>query len=62
MCRMTYSRTLLATSLWLLVGFQSVVAQKVTLYKSNGETIKCSISELDSIVFAPEEPVVGTHE
>ena len=62
MCRKSYSRTLLATSLWLLVGFQSMVAQKVTLYKSNGETIKCSISELDSIVFAPEEPVVGTHE
>lgn len=55
-------RTLLAVLLLMLAGVQTTVAQKVLLYKTNGEIIKCSVSELDSIVFIEEEPVVGAHE
>ena len=52
----------LLAALLLMVGVQTTVAQKVVLYKSGGETIKCSVSELDSIVFIEEEPVIGPHE
>ena len=48
--------------LLLLAGAQAVMAQKVTLYKTTGETIKCDVSELDSIVFAEDEPIVENHE
>ena len=48
--------------LLLLASAQAVWAQKVILYKATGETIKCNVSELDSIVFVEDEPVVGVHE
>ena len=48
--------------LLMLAGVQSVWAQNVILYKSTGETIKCNVAELDSIVFAEDEPIVENHE
>ena len=46
----------LSVLLLLLAGVQTAQAQKVTLYKTNGETIRCDVSELDSIVFDEKEP------
>ena len=48
--------------LLLLAGAQAVLAQKVILYKTTGEAIKCNVSELDSIVFAENEPIAGNHD
>ena len=52
----------LSAVLLLLASAQTVWAQKVILYKTTGETIKCEVSELDSIVFAEDEPIVENHE
>lgn len=55
-------RNILAALLLMSAGVQTIVAQKVVLYKSGGETIKYNVSELDSIVFIEDEAVIGTHE
>ncbi|MBQ7461021.1 MAG: Ig-like domain-containing protein [Bacteroidaceae bacterium] len=54
-------KNIIATIL-LLASVQTVYAQKVILYKTTGETIKCAVSELDSIVFAEDEPIIESHE
>ena len=48
--------------LLLLASAQAVLAQKVILYKTTGETIKFDVSELDSVIFVEEEPNVESHE
>ena len=53
----------IAALLLMLAGVQTGLAQKVVLYKTNGETIKCDVSELDSLVFEEKEPPAEeTHE
>ena len=50
-------------ALLLMACAQAVWAQKVTLYKTNGETLKYDVSELDSIVFEEKVlPVEESHE
>ena len=54
---------LIAILLLMAAGLQQALAQKVVLYKTNGETIKFNVSELDSLVFEEVEPVnEETHE
>ena len=53
---MKHGTTCIATLLLMMAGWQSAWAQKVTLYKTNGETIRCDVSELDSIVFEVKMP------
>lgn len=53
---MKHGTTCIATLLLMMAGWQSAWAQKVTLYKTNGETIRCDVSELDSIVFEEKMP------
>lgn len=53
---MKHSITYIATLLLMMAGWHSAWAQKVTLYKINGETIRCDVSELDSIVFEEKTP------
>lgn len=45
---------LLAATMMLLAGVQTAEAQKVVLHKTNGQTIECDVSELDSITFERE--------
>lgn len=53
----------IAALLLMLAGAKTAWAQKVVLYKTNGETIKFNVSELDSLVFEEIEPVnEETHE
>ncbi|MBR6031910.1 MAG: hypothetical protein IKP36_08135 [Bacteroidaceae bacterium] len=55
-------RKSLLTVLFLLVAsLQITWAQKVVLYKTNGQMIECEVSELDSIVFVEAE-AADTHE
>ena len=51
-------RNVLVALLLIIAGMQTAFAQKIILYKSNGETIKCDVSELDSIVFLEKDPIV----
>ena len=48
----------LVTLLLAMVGLLSVQAQKVTLYKTSGQTVEYEVSELDSIVFSEAGPVL----
>lgn len=60
---MKHGNTCIATLLLMMAGWQSAWAQKVTLYKTNGETIRCDVSELDSIVFEEKAlPAEEIHE
>ena len=42
-------RNILAALLLMVAGLQTALAQKVVLHKTNGQTIECDVSELDSI-------------
>ena len=53
-------KNLLAALLLLIAGLQTVVAQSVVLYKSNGQTIECEVEELDSVVFKERVPKLVT--
>ena len=44
-------RLFLATGLLLMAAVQTVKAQMVVLHKTDGQTIECSVTELDSITF-----------
>ena len=44
-------KSILAALLLMACGVQTVWAQVVVLHKTNGQTIECAISELDSITF-----------
>lgn len=46
--------TLLLVAAMLLIGLQTVKAQKVVLHTTGGQTIECLVSELDSITFEEE--------
>ena len=60
---MKQRNALIAILLLMAAGLQQALAQKVVLYKTNGETIKFNVSELDSLVFEEIEPVnEETHE
>ncbi len=60
---MKQRNALIAILLLMAAGLQQALAQKVVLYKTNGETIKFNVSELDSLVFEEVEPVnEETHE
>ena len=52
----------IAALLLMLAGAKTAWAQKVVLYKTNGETIKFNVSELDSLVFEEIEPVLGARQ
>ena len=56
---MKQRNALIAMLLLMAAGLQQAWAQKVVLYKINGEVIKYDVSELDSLVFeekgAPSE-------
>ena len=47
------TRSILTILLLIVAGLQTAWAQKVVLHKTNGQTIECNVSELDSIVFVP---------
>ena len=54
-----------AALLSLIVGVQTAMAQKVTLYMRGNQTFECDIAQLDSIVFSeaqtiPAEEIVVT--
>lgn len=56
------SMTLLLAAV-LLAGVQSARAQKVVLHMADGQTFKCSTSQLDSITFERDDLiVVEAHE
>lgn len=42
--------------LLMVIGVQTLWAQKVVLYKTGGQTIECEVSEMDSIVFLSGKP------
>ena len=44
-------KSIFASLLLIVAGLQTALAQKVVLHKTNGETIECEVSELDSITF-----------
>ena len=46
-------KCILTALLMIVSGVQTVWAQVVVLHKTNGQTIECDISELDSITFVP---------
>ena len=47
----------------MMAGLQTVRAQKVVLHKTNGQTIECEVSELDSIVFVEKQDIIDdNHE
>lgn len=48
------TKSILAALLLMACGVQTVWAQVVVLHKTNGQTIECAISELDSITFEQE--------
>ena len=45
-------------SLLLMAAMQAVKAQMVVLHKTDGQTIECSVSQLDSITFEDEKPII----
>jgi len=51
---------IILAALLLVAGMQTVVAQSVVLYKSNGQTIEYEVEELDSIVFKEKVPKLVT--
>ena len=60
---MKRNATIIAALLLMMAGVQHTLAQRVILYKVNGETIKCDVAELDSIVFMENEsPAEESHE
>ena len=66
------TKSILAALLLIVAGVQTVRAQKqssatsgkakVVLYKTNGQTIECEVSELDSIVFVEKQDIDENHE
>ena len=54
------ARNILAALLLMAAGLQQIWAQKVVLYKTNGQTIECETSELDSIVLVEHQYVYVT--
>lgn len=48
-------KNFIITGLLLMAGLQTAEAQMVVLHKTDGQTIKCNISELDSITFVETE-------
>ena len=67
------TKSILAALLLIVAGVQTVRAQKqssaasgkakVVLYKTNGQTIECEVSELDSIVFVEKQDIIDeNHE
>ena len=54
------TKSILAALLLMVAGLQTAWAQKVVLYKTNGQTIECEKSELDSIVFVERQHVYVT--
>lgn len=57
------TKSILAALLLMMAGLQTVLAQKVVLHKTNGQTIECEVSELDSIVFVEKQDIIdGNHE
>ena len=49
---------IIATLLLLAAGLQITRAQKVIIYKADNTTVELKTSEVDSIVFVPEEPLL----
>lgn len=45
------TKSILTVLLLIMAGVQTIRAQKVVLHKTNGQTIECDVSELDSITF-----------
>ena len=46
-----------AALLSLIVGVQTAMAQKVTLYMRGNQTFECDIAQLDSIVFSEAQTI-----
>ena len=44
-------KSIIGAFLFWVAGLQNVWAQKVVLHKTNGQTIECEVSKLDSITF-----------
>lgn len=53
------SLTLFFTAAMLLIGVPATKAQKVVLHMASNQTFECSISQLDSITFEDEKPIIG---
>ena len=49
---------IIAALLLLVAGLQTARAQKVIIYKADKTTVEFKTSEVDSIVFVPEEPLL----
>ena len=55
-------RGVISVLLLLTTCLQTLMAQKVVLYKTDGQTIECEATELDSIVFVEDDLVLDdTH-
>jgi len=50
---------IIATLLLLVAGLQTTRAQKVIIYRADKTTVELKTSEVDSIVFVPEEPLLA---